>query len=69
MFSLQIKFQLLTDLLVTSRLDLKSPEIILILLSCPLLQEDSSVMNVVLPLAYLIAGLNEKNISTLSNYF
>lgn len=64
-----IKFQLLTDLLVTSRLDLKSPEIILILLSCPLLQEDSSVMNVVLPLAYLIAGLNEKNISTLRGWW
>lgn len=54
------------DLLVASMTSLKSPEILLILLSCPLLQEDSNVMNIALPLALIIGHLNEKALDLLS---
>lgn len=63
---MQVNLQVLTDLLVASRTNLKSPEILLILLTCPLLQEDSNVMTNALPLAVVIADLNEKSLTTLS---
>lgn len=63
---MQINLQVLTDLLVASSTTLKSPEILLILLTCPLLQEDSNVMTKALPLAVVIANLNEKSLTTLS---
>lgn len=66
LFSLQVNLEVLIDLLIASKTALKSPEILLILLTCPLLQEDSNVMNGVLPLAVLIADLNEKTLTTLS---
>ncbi|XP_070685976.1 probable E3 ubiquitin-protein ligase HERC6 [Pempheris klunzingeri] len=59
----------LMELLFASKNDIKSPEIILILLTCPLLQEDSNVMNMVLPLAVLIAALNEKNQKALKSWW
>lgn len=63
---MQINLQVLTDLLVASSTTLKSPEILLILLTCPLLQEDSNVMTKALLLAVVIANLNEKSLTTLS---
>lgn len=63
---MQINLQVLTDLLVASSTTLKSPEILLILLTCPLLQEDSNVMTKALLLAVVIAKLNEKSLTTLS---
>lgn len=63
---MQINLQVLTDLLVASSTTLKSPEILLILLTCPLLQEDLNVMIKALPLAVVIANLNEKSLTTLS---
>ncbi|XP_029302600.1 LOW QUALITY PROTEIN: probable E3 ubiquitin-protein ligase HERC6 [Cottoperca gobio] len=48
---------------------LKSPEIFLILLTCPLLQEDSNVMNGALPLAVIIANLHEKTLKTLRRWW
>lgn len=63
---MQINLQVLTGLLVASSTTLKSPEILLILLTCPLLQEDSNVMTNALLLAVVIANLNEKSLTTLS---
>lgn len=63
---MQVNLKDLTDLLVASTTALKSPEILLILLTCPLLQEDSNVMTCVLPLAVVIAHLNERTLTTLS---
>ena len=39
---------------------LKSPDVLLVLLTCPLLQEDHNVIDEVIPLALIISGLNEK---------
>ncbi|XP_044059535.1 probable E3 ubiquitin-protein ligase HERC6 isoform X2 [Siniperca chuatsi] len=64
-----VHLNVLMDLLVLSRTALKSPEILLILLTCPLLQEDSNVMNIVLPLAIVIAEMNEKNQETLKRWW
>ncbi|MEQ2212861.1 hypothetical protein XENOCAPTIV_006059 [Xenoophorus captivus] len=55
----------LLDLLIVSRCHIKSPEILLILLTCPLLQEDSNVMNGALRLAVVIGDLSEKTLTTL----
>ncbi|XP_037631297.1 probable E3 ubiquitin-protein ligase HERC6 [Sebastes umbrosus] len=55
----------LIDWLFASRIALKSPEIFLILLTCPLLQEDSNVISRVMPLAIIIADLKEKTLETL----
>lgn len=63
---MQVNLQILTELLIASRRPLKSPEILLILLTCPLVQEDSSIMNVALPLAVVIEDLSEKTLETLS---
>ena len=64
-FSLQVSLKVLIDQLVASRTALKSPEIFLILLTCPLLQEDTSVMDVVLKLAFVINDLNKKSLESL----
>lgn len=61
---MQVNLVPLCDLL--SRTALKSPEIILILLTCPLLQEDSNVMNTVLSVAITIAEMSDKTLETLS---
>lgn len=66
LFSTQVDLRVLIDLLVASRTSLKSPEILLILPMCPLLQEDSSVMNIVLGLAFVFTELNTKTLETLS---
>ncbi|KAM7413228.1 hypothetical protein PAMA_020550 [Pampus argenteus] len=60
-----VNLNYLIELLGASMKDLKSPEIILILLTCPLLQEDSYVMKVALPLAVIIGEMSEKSQKTL----
>ncbi|KAM7399396.1 hypothetical protein PAMP_018669 [Pampus punctatissimus] len=60
-----VNLNCLIDLLGASMKYLKSPEIILILLTCPLLQEDSNVMRVALPLAVIIGEMSEKTQKTL----
>ncbi|XP_072248664.1 probable E3 ubiquitin-protein ligase HERC4 isoform X2 [Leuresthes tenuis] len=62
-----VNLELLLELLVASRTALKSPEILLILLTCPLLREDSHVMKNVLPLAIVISHLSEKTLATLKS--
>ncbi|XP_031153119.1 E3 ISG15--protein ligase HERC5-like isoform X1 [Sander lucioperca] len=57
-----VNLKVLIELLYASKTALKSPEVLLILLTCPLLQEESNVMNVVLPLAVIIADQNEKTL-------
>ncbi|XP_060902401.1 probable E3 ubiquitin-protein ligase HERC6 [Labrus mixtus] len=57
----------LMDLLLASINDIKSMDISMVLLTCPLLREDSAVMNTVLPLAVMIAELSEKNQDTLKS--
>ncbi|XP_036006079.1 probable E3 ubiquitin-protein ligase HERC6 isoform X1 [Fundulus heteroclitus] len=64
-----VNLQVLVDLLIASMRPLKSPEIILILLTCPLLQEDSNVMNVALNLAVVIRELSEKTLETLRSFW
>ncbi|KAF7662154.1 hypothetical protein LDENG_00243780 [Lucifuga dentata] len=59
----------LTNTLFKAGAALKAPEIIVILLSCPLLQEDCNVMNMVLPLAITIADLNKNTLSTLRSWW
>lgn len=57
---------MLMELLVRSTPVLKSPEILLILASWPLLQQESSVQSAVLPLSFVIATLKEKPQEALS---
>ncbi|XP_007563091.1 probable E3 ubiquitin-protein ligase HERC6 [Poecilia formosa] len=64
-----VNLQLLTELLFASRRPLKSPEILLILLTCPLLQEDSSIVSVAFTLAVVIEDLSEKTLETLRSYW
>ncbi|MEQ2240750.1 hypothetical protein ILYODFUR_018336 [Ilyodon furcidens] len=59
----------LLHLLIVSKHHIKSPEILLILLTCPLLQEDSNVMNGALHLAVVIGDLSEKTLTTLRSYW
>lgn len=66
LFSMQVNFRVLIDLLCASSTAIKSPEIFLILLTCPLLQEDCAAITEVLPLAIIIADLPEKTLETLS---
>ncbi|XP_074535239.1 putative E3 ubiquitin-protein ligase HERC4 [Halichoeres trimaculatus] len=63
-----VNLKFLFDLLLVSR-DIKSPEIILLLLTCPLLQEDSHVINTVVPLSIIIADLSEKNRESLKSWW
>ncbi|KAA8594211.1 hypothetical protein FQN60_005045, partial [Etheostoma spectabile] len=58
----QVNLEVLTQLLLASRISLKSPEVLLILLTCPLLQEESNVMTVVLPLAVFTADQNQQTL-------
>ena len=39
---------------------LKSPDAVLLLLTCPVLLEDNNVIDEVIPLALIISELNEK---------
>ncbi|KAM9853066.1 putative E3 ubiquitin-protein ligase HERC6 isoform 2-T2 [Aulostomus maculatus] len=55
----------LIEVLVDSQTALKSPEILLILPLCPLLQEDANVMNVSLSLAVVIGELSQRTLNTL----
>ncbi|KAM3875257.1 uncharacterized protein ACN63O_000311 [Diretmus argenteus] len=64
-----VNLSILINLLFTSRAALKSPEIFVILPTCPLLQDDNNVMNVVLPLAVTITELNEKALGTLRGWW
>lgn len=64
-----VNLRLLMELLCVSSTSLKSPEILLILMTCPLLQEDSNVINVVLPLAIMISDLSEKTLATLRSWW
>lgn len=63
LFPVQVNLRILCELLVRSRTTLKSPEIILILLTCPLLQENA--MKEVLELAVVIAELSERSLTLL----
>lgn len=60
---------LLLDLLAGSMFALKSPEILLVLPTCPLLQEDSRVMKGVLPLAVIIGNLKERPLKALRGWW
>ncbi|KAI3354346.1 hypothetical protein L3Q82_018869, partial [Scortum barcoo] len=64
-----VNLNVLIDLLVASSKALKSPEIILILLMCPLLEGESNVMNGVLQLAVTITHMAEKNQETLKGWW
>ncbi|XP_053176238.1 probable E3 ubiquitin-protein ligase HERC6 [Scomber japonicus] len=64
-----VNLTLLMDLLLASMDQLKSPEIILILLTCPLLQEDSNAMTGVLPLAILIDKMGENTQKLLRSFW
>ncbi|KAM7003459.1 putative E3 ubiquitin-protein ligase HERC6 [Tautogolabrus adspersus] len=59
----------LVDPLMDSTNDITSLEIFMVLLTCPLLQEDSAVINTVLPLAHFIAALSSKNRKTLKSWW
>ncbi|KAM6987468.1 putative E3 ubiquitin-protein ligase HERC6 [Tautogolabrus adspersus] len=64
-----VTLKVLVDLLLASMNDIKSLEIFMVLLTCPLLQEDSAVINTVVPLAFVIARLSEKNRETLKSWW
>ena len=64
-----MKFAHIMDLIIEAREVMKSPEIFIILLLCPLLRFDDHVMNYVVPLAICIIDLNEKALETLSKQF
>lgn len=65
LFSLQMNLTRMIDTLIVLRGVLRSPEIILILLMCPFLQEDFSLMSEVLSLALVITRLNERCLNAL----
>lgn len=64
-----VNVDLLCNLLFLSRTALKSPEILLVLLTCPLLQDDSNVMNGVVPVAITLAELPEKTLEILKRWW
>ncbi|XP_076590481.1 putative E3 ubiquitin-protein ligase HERC4 [Chaetodon auriga] len=64
-----VNLNVLINLLVVSSTALKSPEVLLILLNYPLLQEDSHVMEGVLPLAVVITYLSERTLTTLKHWW
>ncbi|KAF7219056.1 probable E3 ubiquitin-protein ligase HERC6 [Nothobranchius furzeri] len=63
-----VKLDFLVSLLASCSRALKSPEIFMVLLSCPLLQEDSYVMEAV-ALAIVICDLREKNQALLESWW
>ncbi|XP_011616449.2 probable E3 ubiquitin-protein ligase HERC6 isoform X2 [Takifugu rubripes] len=60
-----VNLDLLIDTLVFSRTALNSPDVLLILLTCPLLQEEASIMNHVLRLALVISDLKKTCLNAL----
>ncbi|KAG7480224.1 putative E3 ubiquitin-protein ligase HERC6 [Solea senegalensis] len=66
---LSVNPDLLINLLVNSTHVLKSPEVLLILLTCPLLQVESCVLRRVLPVSFVIASLNETLQETLRGWW
>ncbi|XP_047449631.1 E3 ISG15--protein ligase HERC5-like isoform X2 [Mugil cephalus] len=62
-----INIKLLVGLIIKSGGAIKSPEIILLLLTCPLLEED--FVHRVLPLAIIISDLSEKTQETLKSWW
>ncbi|XP_031717112.1 probable E3 ubiquitin-protein ligase HERC6 [Anarrhichthys ocellatus] len=60
-----VNLKRLIDVLLASTTALKSPEILLILLTCPLFQEETNVMTGALMLAVIIGELPEKTLATL----
>ncbi|CAL8371695.1 unnamed protein product [Gadus morhua 'NCC'] len=56
----RIHFTVIVDHLLNARTVLKSPDALLVLLTCPHLQEDHSMMDEVIPLAFIITELNGK---------
>ncbi|XP_065812893.1 probable E3 ubiquitin-protein ligase HERC6 isoform X1 [Labrus bergylta] len=59
----------LVELLWASKNDIQSLEILMVLLTCPLLQEGLAVFYIVLPLAQFIADLSLKNRKTLKSWW
>ncbi|XP_034557621.1 probable E3 ubiquitin-protein ligase HERC6 [Notolabrus celidotus] len=64
-----VNLKVLFDLLMASKDDIKSPEIILLLLTCPLLLEDCHVINTVVPLSIVISDLSQKNREALKSWW
>ncbi|CAN9511578.1 unnamed protein product [Ophioblennius macclurei] len=64
-----VNMRIMINLLDASKTRLKCPEIIPLLLSCPLLLEDANVTNVVVPVAAAIDHLNDKNRSSLKSWW
>ncbi|CAJ1065606.1 probable E3 ubiquitin-protein ligase HERC6 [Xyrichtys novacula] len=63
-----VNIQVLFELLMASK-DIKSPEIFMVLLTCPLLLEDCYVAKTVVPLSRIIADMSEKNRETLKGWW
>ncbi|XP_061775222.1 probable E3 ubiquitin-protein ligase HERC4 isoform X2 [Nerophis ophidion] len=57
------------EILVKSGPNLRSPEIIVVLLACPLFQEVAHVLNLVLPMAVVIKDMCEKCHTTLKGWW
>lgn len=66
--SLQSNLCLLCDTLVLSRTALTSPEVILILLMCPLFQEGACLLGQVMGIALVISDLKEDSLTALSKH-
>ncbi|KAM6931735.1 putative E3 ubiquitin-protein ligase HERC4 [Lycodopsis pacificus] len=64
-----VNLQRLIDVLLASVTALKSPEILLILLTCPLFQEETNVMTGALMLAVVIGELPGKTLATLRRWW
>ncbi|XP_077421895.1 putative E3 ubiquitin-protein ligase HERC6 isoform X3 [Vanacampus margaritifer] len=67
--SSQMNLAALIEVLLCLRNTLKSPEIIAVLLSCPLLQDASAVLSLVLPLAMVVDEMSEKAQTTLKGWW
>ncbi|XP_061538202.1 probable E3 ubiquitin-protein ligase HERC6 isoform X1 [Phycodurus eques] len=65
----KVNLAALMNVLVTFRSSLKSPEIIVILLSCPLLHDVSAVLANVLPLAVVVDVMSERTQATLKGWW
>nr|XP_057935021.1 probable E3 ubiquitin-protein ligase HERC4 [Doryrhamphus excisus] len=65
----KVDLSALMEILLVSRASLKSPEIVVVLLSCPLFQDVSQVLALVLPLAVAITDMSEKCQTTLKSWW
>ncbi|XP_061924351.1 probable E3 ubiquitin-protein ligase HERC4 [Entelurus aequoreus] len=65
----KVDLENLLNILVDSRRVLRSPEIIVVLLSCPLFQDVAHVLNLVLPLAVVIKDTSERCQTTLKGWW